>query len=78
MCSVTAGSTISVEWHHESRTQHDSDDPIAASHKGPIMTYMAKVDDAATITDVTSLDWFKIAETGYSNGVWAVDTLYSK
>ncbi|KAL7269476.1 hypothetical protein RUND412_007862 [Rhizina undulata] len=79
VCSVTAGSTVIHEWHHESRAQAatDSDDPIAASHKGPIITYMAEVTDASTVTDVNSLSWFKIAETGLSNGVWAVDTLYN-
>jgi cellulase len=57
VCAITAGSSVSLEWHHTSRdaASSDSDDPIAASHKGPIITYMAKVSDASTATDVTSL-----------------------
>lgn len=47
------------------------------SHKGPIITYLAKVADAATAKDVNSLGWFKIAQDGLSGGVWAVDKLYS-
>lgn len=27
---------------------------------------------------MNSLSWFKIAETGLENGVWAVDTLYEE
>ncbi|RPB17344.1 glycoside hydrolase [Morchella conica CCBAS932] len=79
VCEVTAGSTVIHEWHHTNREQGatDADDPIASSHKGPIITYMAKVDDSSTVTDVTSLDWFKIAEDGLSGGVWAVDTFYA-
>jgi cellulase len=38
------------------------------------MVYLAKVDNAAT-TGTSGLKWFKIAESGLSNGVWAVDTM---
>jgi cellulase len=80
VCDVTAGSTVMHEWHHENREQAatDGDDPIASSHKGPIMTYLAKVPDAKSERGVTALDWFKIAEDGLKNGVWAVDTLYKE
>lgn len=47
------------------------------SHKGPIITYLAKVPDAGTVTDVNSLAWFKIAQDGLSGGVWAVDKFYA-
>lgn len=78
VCAVKAGSTVIHEWHHTNREQgkSDGDDPIASSHKGPIMTYLAKVSDSATVTDVTSLDWFKISEDGLTGGVWAVDKFY--
>ena len=41
--SVTAGSTVTAEWHHTLSSEgdtSDSDEPIASSHKGPIITYL--------------------------------------
>ncbi|KAI5797516.1 endoglucanase II [Peziza echinospora] len=77
VCSVTGGSTVKIEWHHTNRAQGptDGDDPIASSHKGPIIVYLAKVDNAATATNTASLDWFKIQQEGLNGGVWAVDKL---
>ena len=36
--------------------------------------YLAKVDNAASAGS-TGLKWFKVAEDGLNNGVWAVDTM---
>lgn len=54
---VPAGASIITEWYHtlSGRVASDSDDPISASHKGPIMAYMARVDDATT-TDTSDLE----------------------
>jgi lytic cellulose monooxygenase (C1-hydroxylating) len=41
---------------------------------GPIQAYLAKVDDAASAAP-EGLEWFKIAEKGLNNGVWAVDDM---
>ncbi|KAL7622466.1 hypothetical protein AAE478_007972 [Parahypoxylon ruwenzoriense] len=41
---------------------------------GPIMVYLAKVNDAAT-AQTTGLKWFKVAEDGLNNGQWAVDKM---
>jgi cellulase len=41
---------------------------------GPIMVYLAKVDNAAT-TGTSGLRWFKVAENGLNGGTWAVDTM---
>ncbi|PBK97707.1 hypothetical protein ARMGADRAFT_648896 [Armillaria gallica] len=73
---VPAGSQVTAEWHHTLAGADPSDpaDPIDASHKGPILAYLAKV-PSATQSTVTGLQWFKIYQDGYSNGVWAVDTL---
>lgn len=65
---VAVGDKITFEWHHNSRDS--SDDIIASSHKGPVMTYMAEADKGGNGTG-----WSKIAESGYSDGTWAVDTL---
>ncbi|GAB7347300.1 hypothetical protein MBLNU459_g3383t1 [Dothideomycetes sp. NU459] len=74
---VPAGASVITEWHHTlaGLDTSDSADPIDKSHLGPIMVYMAKVDDATTTT-VTGLKWFKIYEDGLdSNGTWAVNRL---
>ncbi|KAF7627972.1 hypothetical protein AFLA_003339 [Aspergillus flavus NRRL3357] len=65
---VKAGDKITFEWHHDSRS--DSDDIIASSHKGPIMVYMAPTEKGTA-----GNGWVKIAEDGYTDGTWAVDTL---
>jgi cellulase len=57
-----------IHRYHDTR----SDDIIASSHKGPITVYIAEAS-----TEGTGAVWTKIAESGYSNGVWAVDTLIS-
>ncbi|KAK8167722.1 putative endo-beta-1,4-glucanase D [Phyllosticta citrichinensis] len=67
---VAPGDKVTFEWHHNSRD--DSDDIIASSHKGPVMTYMAEADKGGNGTG-----WSKIAQEGYSDGTWAVDTLIS-
>lgn len=72
VCSIAAGSQIGLRWGHTLTS--GSNDVIDASHKGPIMVYMAKVSNAGTGTPPTS-GWFKIYHAGLSNGKWAVDTL---
>lgn len=65
--SAAAGDTISFEWYHNTR----GDDIIDASHKGPLITYIAEYTD----TDGTGALWTKIAEDGYDGTEWAVDKL---
>jgi hypothetical protein len=74
-----AGDKLTAEWHHtlDSAGTNDVADPIDKGHLGPVMVYMAKVDDALT-TKVTGLKWFKIYEDGMdSKGQWAVSRLYN-
>ncbi|KAK4042870.1 glycosyl hydrolase family 61-domain-containing protein [Parachaetomium inaequale] len=74
---VPAGARVGAWWQHEiggPSGPNDADNPIAASHKGPIMVYLAKVDNAASAS-TSGQKWFKIAERGVSNGVWAVDEM---
>lgn len=77
---VAAGDTFGMQWNHNlaGPTAGDADDPIASSHKGPVMVYMAKVDDAAT-NDGSGLSWFKVAEEGLdtSTGKWGVDSKFT-
>ncbi|KAI0789781.1 glycosyl hydrolase family 61-domain-containing protein [Abortiporus biennis] len=76
--TVAAGSQVTAEFHHtlSGADPSDSADPIDPSHKGPVMAYLAKVNNATDLT-VTGLKWFKIYEDGYtpSTNQWAVDRL---
>ncbi|KAL3483663.1 glycosyl hydrolase family 61-domain-containing protein [Aspergillus germanicus] len=65
---VKAGDKITFEWHHNSRT--DSDDIIDLSHLGPVLVYMAETEKGSA-----GSGWVKIAEDGYADGTWAVETL---
>ncbi|KAF2091691.1 carbohydrate-binding module family 1 protein [Saccharata proteae CBS 121410] len=65
---VEAGDKITFEWHHNSRDS--SDDILASSHLGPVMTYIAPTDAGTSGTN-----WVKLAEDGYSDGTWATTTL---
>ncbi|RDB20290.1 putative endo-beta-1,4-glucanase D [Hypsizygus marmoreus] len=75
---VPAGASVTAEWHHtlDGANPSDSSDPIDASHKGPVIAYLAKI-PSATQTSVTGLKWFKIYQDGYtsSDNSWGVDRL---
>nr|ADX07320.1 putative endoglucanase II [Flammulina velutipes] len=73
---VPAGAQVTAEFHHtlNGADSSDSSDPIDGSHKGPVIAYLAKVNDATSLS-VTGLKWFKIYQDGLSGGVWAVDKL---
>ncbi|KAK6225527.1 endoglucanase II (glycosyl hydrolase family 61) [Colletotrichum tabaci] len=81
LVAVPAGARVGALWAHGidgPLDPNDVDNPIAPSHKGPIMVYLAKVDDAvsANRNPKGALDWFKISEKGLGDdGVWAVDEL---
>jgi cellulase len=77
--NVKAGDRIGAKWGHVlggAQYANDRDNPIASSHKGPISTYMARVDNAATASP-HGLKWFKIAEDGLDTrtGKWGVDNM---
>ncbi|KAI5210546.1 glycoside hydrolase [Aureobasidium subglaciale] len=66
---VNAGDKVKLLW---------SDWP--ESHKGPVLTYLAKCPGDCSIVNPTTLDWFKIDQGGLINGnpapgTWATDTL---
>ncbi|KAJ3047644.1 hypothetical protein HK097_011348 [Rhizophlyctis rosea] len=69
--SVAAGGNISIKFWHGAP---GNGDVIDSSHKGPVMAYLAKVSDSAS-SPAPSNGWFKIYESGYSGGNWAVDRL---
>lgn len=63
VASVKAGGKIDIQW----TTWPDS-------HKGPVLDYLAKVDDA-TSAKSTDLKFFKIDAAGYESDKWATDKL---
>lgn len=76
---VAPGDKIGAYWQHVvggAQFAGDHDNPIAHSHKGPVMAYLAKVDNAVT-TGLNGLKWFKIADDGFdpSNKQWGVDRM---
>ena len=74
---AAAGASITVEWHHtlDGLVPTDGDDPISASHLGPTIIYLAKVDSALN-TNTAGLKWFKIFEDGLdSSGKWGVQRM---
>ncbi|PVH76384.1 lytic polysaccharide monooxygenase [Cadophora sp. DSE1049] len=77
--TIPAGAKVGAWFQHiigGAQGANDPDNPIAASHKGPIMVYLAKVDSAGIASEV-GLNWFKIAQEGLDNsqGKWGVDTM---
>ncbi|ROT41928.1 cellulose-growth-specific protein [Sodiomyces alkalinus F11] len=76
---VEAGDSIGAWYQHViggAQYPGDPDNPIAASHKGPLTAWLARVDDAAN-APVQGLEWFKVAEDNFdtSTGRWGVDNL---
>jgi len=77
---VKAGDKVGVMWGHVlggAQFANDADNPIAKSHKGPTIFYMAKVSNAASASP-SGLQWFKVAEDGLDgSGNWGVDRMVS-
>jgi cellulase len=68
---VVAGDSVSLQWN----TWPDS-------HKGPVINYLANCNGDCTTVDKTTLEFFKIAESGLIDdttipGTWASDELIS-
>ncbi|KAK5658533.1 hypothetical protein OQA88_1925 [Cercophora sp. LCS_1] len=76
---VASGDRIGAYWGHViggAQFANDADHPIAKSHKGPVMAYLAKVDNAAS-AGTSGLKWFKIWQDTFDTGskVWGVDNM---
>ena len=63
VAKVAAGGKIEISW-----------TTWPESHVGPVIDYMAKVDDA-TAAKSTDLEFFKIDASGYEDGEWAATKL---
>jgi hypothetical protein len=74
--AVTAGSTVTAIWRHTLTS--GPDDVMDASHKGPTLAYLKKVDNAVTAAPAAyGGGWFKIQESGYNAGNWATSQVIS-
>ncbi|KAI1076008.1 lytic polysaccharide monooxygenase [Whalleya microplaca] len=69
---IEAGSTVNAIWRHTLTS--GPDDVMDASHVGPTLAYLKKVDDATSDPGYGS-GWFKIQEDGFENGVWGTSTV---
>lgn len=74
--SANAGDKIGAWFQHViggPQGANDPDNPIAASHHGPVIAYMAKVDNAASSSH-QGLQWFKIGQDTFdtSSKKWGV------
>ena len=67
---VAGDAKITFQWHHNdpATVSGDADEPIAASHKGPIMVYIAPAE-----SNGEGAVWTKISADGLTNGKWAVE-----
>ncbi|KAJ9143226.1 Carbohydrate-binding module family 1 protein [Coniochaeta hoffmannii] len=72
--TVTAGSTVQAVWRHTLTS--GADDVMDASHKGPTIAYLKKVDNALTDSGIGN-GWFKIQEDGYNSGNWGTSKVIS-
>jgi cellulase len=63
VAKVKAGAKIDIQWN-----------TWPESHVGPILDYLAKVDDA-TAAKSADLNFFKIDAVGFENGKWAAEKL---
>lgn len=83
--TVQAGTTVTGLWLHELGSTdanpgaQTDNKVIDSSHKGPVMAYMKKVNDATQNPGAgPGGGWFKISEAGLINSnQWAVDALIS-
>jgi len=62
---VSAGDKIGTYWGHiiGGKQYANEDGTIASSHKGPVMAYMVKVDNAAS-AGLNGLKWYRLTPFG--------------
>ncbi|KAL2801710.1 glycosyl hydrolase family 61-domain-containing protein [Aspergillus granulosus] len=64
---VTAGGVVTLTWNQ-----------WLSDHKGPVINYLASCNGDCANVNPNVLEFFKIAEMGYVDGVWATDTLIAQ
>ncbi|PNS21971.1 Cys-Gly metallodipeptidase dug1 [Sphaceloma murrayae] len=74
---VNGGDKLIAEWHQTpmGRDDNNPDDPIAKSHKGPVLVYIAPTRGIRS-ANVENLRWMKIFEDGIdSDGTSGIDRM---
>ncbi|KAG8856014.1 hypothetical protein FRB96_006581 [Tulasnella sp. 330] len=77
VCTVPAGSSVTVEMHQQPGDRSCANEAIGGDHWGPIQVYLAKVSDATTAVG-SSQSWFKIGEMGLPSSnpdYWGTEVL---
>ncbi|EIN08693.1 hypothetical protein PUNSTDRAFT_154785 [Punctularia strigosozonata HHB-11173 SS5] len=77
VCPVSPGDSITVEMHQQPNDRSCANEAIGGAHYGPMLVYMAKVDDATTAVG-SDAGWFKIAEMGMPSNnpdYWGTEVL---
>ncbi|KAI0754276.1 glycosyl hydrolase family 61-domain-containing protein [Daedaleopsis nitida] len=77
VCEVMPGDEVTVEMHQQPGDRSCANEAIGGAHYGPLLAYMAKVDDATTAVG-SSAKWFKVAEMGLPSSnpdYWGTEVL---
>jgi hypothetical protein len=68
--TVTAGSQVTAIWRHTLTSGPNN--IMDASHKGPTLAYLKKVNDSTKDTGYGP-GWFKIQDDGFAGGAWGTE-----
>ncbi|KAI5816973.1 glycosyl hydrolase family 61-domain-containing protein [Pyronema omphalodes] len=73
ICTVAAGGTITIEMHQQPGDRSCSNEAIGGNHDGPVIAYLAAVNDA---TKDPGTSWFKIFQNGLvRTDYWGTDVI---
>ncbi|KAF5369054.1 hypothetical protein D9758_002941 [Tetrapyrgos nigripes] len=62
-CPIMPGDSVTVEMHQQPNDRSCANEAIGGAHYGPVIVYMAKVDNSLT-ADGSAASWFKVSEIG--------------
>ncbi|KAF8653235.1 hypothetical protein AX16_004064 [Volvariella volvacea WC 439] len=75
ICTVNAGGKVTIEMHQQPGDRNCAIEAIGGNHDGPVIVYLARVDDATTAVGAQA-NWFKIHELGLVRyDYWGTDVL---
>ncbi|EJC98672.1 glycoside hydrolase family 61 protein [Fomitiporia mediterranea MF3/22] len=77
LCTVNPGDEITVEMHQQPGDRSCANEAIGGAHYGPMIMYLAQVDDATTAVG-SDAGWFKVDEDGLASNnpdYWANEVL---
>ncbi|KAF8911200.1 glycosyl hydrolase family 61-domain-containing protein [Mucidula mucida] len=66
VCPVQPGESVTVEMHQQPGDRSCANEAIGGNHFGPVIVYMAAVDDATSAVGA-DVGWFKVSEMGLDN-----------